>query len=88
MPMMTGKELRALRRGLGMTQAGFAAALGISVSQLHNYEAGRERHSGEPLAVPQLVMLAARWLAHELPAALPPRPGRRSRGTEPTGKPL
>lgn len=85
---MTGEELRALRRGLGMTQAGFAAALGISVSQLHNYETGRERHSDEPLAVPRLVMLAARWLEHELPPGPAPRPGRRPRTAEQPGKPL
>lgn len=38
---MTGDELRAIRTSAGMTQAAFAARLGISARQLLNLESGR-----------------------------------------------
>jgi transcriptional regulator with XRE-family HTH domain len=63
---MTGPELRAFRKRLGLTQAQFAETLGISASQLHNYEHERDRRTGEPCPVPKLVALAC--IALETPA--------------------
>jgi transcriptional regulator with XRE-family HTH domain len=60
---MTNTELRATRKRLGLTQAQLAAALGISVSQLHNYERGSDRRTGAPCPVPRLVELAIGMIA-------------------------
>ena len=60
---MTNTELRAVRKRLGLTQAALAEALGISLSQLHNYERGSDRRTGAPCPVPRLVQLACRALA-------------------------
>lgn len=55
---MTGPELRAFRKQLRLTQAQLAEALGVSVSQLWNWEAGVDRRTGKPCPVPRLVELA------------------------------
>lgn len=55
---MTGIELHTFRRRLGLTQAQFADILDVSVSQLHNWEQGRDRRNGKPCPIPRLVELA------------------------------
>ena len=62
---MTNTELRDFRQRLGMTQADLAAELGISLSQLHNYERGSDRRTGAACPVPRLVQLACQALSVE-----------------------
>jgi len=69
---MTGLDLRELRKRFGLTQAKFAAALGLSTGRLHDYEAGVDRTSKAPCPVPLLVQRAARDLARELDTASAP----------------
>jgi putative transcriptional regulator len=46
-----GKDIAALRRFAGLTQQEFAAALGISVHTLRNWEQGRRSPEGPALAL-------------------------------------
>jgi transcriptional regulator with XRE-family HTH domain len=68
---MTAAELTALRECLGLSRAELARRLGISRSQLHNYERGRDRGTGRPCPIPLTVELACRALAGSLPAKDP-----------------
>ena len=52
-----GEDIAALRRFLGLTQADFAQALGISIHTLRNWEQGRRLPEGPALA---LLRIAAR----------------------------
>ncbi len=52
-----GEDVVALRRFVGLTQEQFAAALGISVHTLRNWEQGRRSPEGPALA---LLRIAAR----------------------------
>jgi putative transcriptional regulator len=52
-----GSDIVALRRFAGLTQEGFAEALGISVHTLRNWEQDRRRPDGPALA---LIRVAAR----------------------------
>lgn len=52
-----GKDVSALRRFVGLSQAEFADALGISVHTLRNWEQGRRSPEGPALA---LLRIAAR----------------------------
>ncbi|MFO0635779.1 MAG: helix-turn-helix domain-containing protein [Nannocystaceae bacterium] len=53
----SGKDVAALRRFVGLTQARFAAAIGISVHTLRNWEQGRRQPEGPAIA---LLRIAAR----------------------------
>jgi putative transcriptional regulator len=53
----SGADIAALRRFVGLTQAGFATALGISMHTLRNWEQGRRVPEGPALA---LLRIAAR----------------------------
>lgn len=53
----SGEDIVALRRFLGLTQAQFAQAMGISVHTLRNWEQGRRKPEGPGLA---LLRIAAR----------------------------
>ena len=53
----SGKDVADLRNFVGLTQARFAEALGISVHTLRNWEQGRRRPEGPGLA---LLRIAAR----------------------------
>lgn len=53
----SGEDIVALRRFVGLTQKGFATALGISVHTLRNWEQGRRKPEGPALA---LLRIAAR----------------------------
>ena len=52
-----GADVSALRRFIGLSQVDFAAALGISVHTLRNWEQGRRNPEGPALA---LLRIAAR----------------------------
>jgi putative transcriptional regulator len=53
----SGEDVVALRRFIGLTQARFATAMGISVHTLRNWEQGRRSPEGPALA---LLKIAAR----------------------------
>jgi putative transcriptional regulator len=53
----SGDDVVALRRFVGLTQARFAQAMGISVHTLRNWEQGRRRPEGPAMA---LLRIAAR----------------------------
>lgn len=53
----TGEDIAALRRFVGLTQARFAEAMGISVHTLRNWEQGRRHPEGPSIA---LLRIAAR----------------------------
>jgi putative transcriptional regulator len=53
----SGEDIASLRRFVGMTQRQFAAAMGISVHTLRNWEQGRRRPEGPAMA---LLRIAAR----------------------------
>ncbi len=62
--LMSPADFRAWRAALGLTQAQAAAALGVSVSMVKNYESGflrrRDAHTGELIEVeiPRAIALA------------------------------
>lgn len=53
----SGEDIAALRRFVGLTQAQFASAMGISVHTLRNWEQGRRHPEGPAIA---LLRIAAR----------------------------
>src|SRR5207244_7998564 len=53
----TGEDVTALRKFVGLTQAEFARAMGISVHTLRNWEQGRRTPEGPAIA---LLRIAAR----------------------------
>jgi DNA-binding transcriptional regulator YiaG len=53
----SGEDIAALRRFVGLTQARFAQAMGISVHTLRNWEQGRRHPEGPAIA---LLRIAAR----------------------------
>lgn len=53
----SGDDVAALRRFVGLTQAQFAQAMGISVHTLRNWEQGRRHPDGPAIA---LLRIAAR----------------------------
>lgn len=53
----SGKDIAALRRFVGLSQADFARAMEISVHTLRNWEQGRRKPDGPALA---LLKIAAR----------------------------
>ncbi len=53
----TGEDIAAVRRFVGLSQPQFAAAVGISVGTLRNWEQGRRRPEGPAIA---LLRIAAR----------------------------
>ena len=53
----SGDDVSALRRFVGLTQAQFAEAMGISVHTLRNWEQGRRRPEGPAIG---LLRIAAR----------------------------
>lgn len=53
---MTGKELRAMRRRLGLTQAAFAEQLGITSNSLARQERGVIGISGSTATLARLLL--------------------------------
>lgn len=65
----SGKDVAALRRFVGMTQAEFARAAGISVDTLQNWEQGRRRPQGTAVALIRIVARDPRVLRRNLAGA-------------------
>ncbi len=66
----SGDDVADLRRFVGLTQAEFAQALGISVHTLRNWEQGRRRPEGPALALLRVVARHPRIIRENLtPAA-------------------
>ncbi len=68
----SGKDVAALRRFVGMTQAEFARAAFISVDTLQNWEQGRRRPHGTAIALIRIVARNPRVLRRNLSAASSP----------------
>ena len=65
-----GEDIVALRRFVGLTQAQFAEALGISVHTLRNWEQGRRSPDGPALALLRIAARHPRVLRENLAAAI------------------
>ncbi len=65
----SGEDVVALRRFVGLTQLGFAGALGISVHTLRNWEQGRRRPEGPALALLRIAARHPRVLRENLAAS-------------------
>jgi transcriptional regulator with XRE-family HTH domain len=63
---VTGPDLKAWRARLGYTQQAAAVALGISVSQLADYETGHKRGTDRAAPIPRVVALACLALEDDL----------------------
>jgi putative transcriptional regulator len=66
--IVDGNDVVVLRRFVGMTQGEFAAALGISVHTLRNWEQGRRRPEGPALALLRIAARHPRVLRENLAA--------------------
>ena len=64
-----GDDIAALRGFVGMTQEQFAAALGISVHTLRNWEQGRRSPEGPALALLRIAARHPRVLRENLSAS-------------------
>lgn len=60
---MTAEQFKAWRAAMGLSQQQAAEALGLSRLSIINYEAGRRREDGRPVAIPKTVELACAALA-------------------------
>ena len=61
-----GADIQALRRFVGLSQSAFAAALGISVHTLRNWEQDRRRPEGPALALLKITARHPRVLRENL----------------------
>lgn len=61
-------DIVALRRFVGMTQADFARALGISVHTLRNWEQGRRTPEGPALALLRIAARHPKLIRENLPS--------------------
>jgi len=55
---MTGPAMKAWRKRLGFSRKGAAEALGISESQIIDYETGMKRGTDRPAPIPKTIALA------------------------------
>jgi putative transcriptional regulator len=65
----SGEDVAALRRFVGLTQAQFARAMGISVHTLRNWEQGRRRPDGPAIALLRIAARHPRILRENLKSA-------------------
>lgn len=65
----SGEDFVALRRFVGLTQAQFAGAMGISVHTLRNWEQGRRRPEGPAIALLRIAARHPRIIRENLEAA-------------------
>jgi DNA-binding transcriptional regulator YiaG len=65
----SGDDVVALRRFVGLTQAQFAAAMGISVHTLRNWEQGRRHPDGPAIALLRIAARHPRIIRENLEAA-------------------
>ncbi len=67
--IQSGEDVVALRRFVGLTQAQFATAMGISVHTLRNWEQGRRTPEGPALALLRIAARHPRILRENLKSA-------------------
>ena len=65
----SGADIAALRRFVGLTQKDFAAALGISLHTLRNWEQGRRTPEGPALALLRIAARHPRLIQENLSSA-------------------
>lgn len=65
----SGKDIASLRRFVGLTQARFARAMGISVHTLRNWEQDRRRPDGPAIALLRIAARHPRILRENLESA-------------------
>ena len=65
----SSEDIAALRRFVGLTQASFARAMGISVHTLRNWEQGRRRPEGPAIALLRIAARHPRILRENLESA-------------------
>jgi len=65
----TGADVAALRRFVGLTQADFARAMGISVHTLRNWEQDRRRPEGPAISLLRIAARHPRILRENLNSA-------------------
>jgi DNA-binding transcriptional regulator YiaG len=65
----SGEDVVALRRFVGLTQARFAEAMGISVHTLRNWEQGRRQPDGPAIALLRIAARHPRIIRENLEAA-------------------
>lgn len=65
----SGADIAALRTFVGMTQAEFAQAIGISVHTLRNWEQGRRKPEGPAVALLRIAARHPRILREHLESA-------------------
>lgn len=65
----SGADIVALRRFVGLTQAEFARAMGISVHTLRNWEQGRRHPHGSALALLRIAAKHPRIIRENIVAA-------------------
>ncbi len=65
----SGQDVAALRRFVGLTQAQFAQAMGISVHTLRNWEQGRRHPEGPAIALLRIAARHPRILRENLESA-------------------
>ncbi len=65
----TGRDVAALRRFVGLSQAEFARAMGISVHTLRNWEQDRRKPEGPAVALLRIVARHPRVLHENLETA-------------------
>jgi predicted transcriptional regulator len=63
---MTPDQFRAWRELLGLSKTGAARALGLSLSQVLDYETGMKRGTDRAAPIPRVVALACRALQQGL----------------------
>jgi DNA-binding transcriptional regulator YiaG len=67
--LQSGEDVAALRRFIGLTQAQFAQAMGISVHTLRNWEQRRRRPDGPAMALLRIAARHPRILRENLGSA-------------------
>lgn len=65
----SGADIAALRRFVGLSQAQFAQALGISLHTLRNWEQGRRRPDGAAIGLLRIAARHPRIIWENLPSA-------------------
>jgi len=65
----SGEDITALRRFVGLTQANFARAMGISIHTLRNWEQNRRQPDGPALALLRIAARHPRIIRQNLKAA-------------------
>jgi putative transcriptional regulator len=65
----SGEDVVALRRFVGLTQARFAEAMGISVHTLRNWEQGRRQPDGPAIALLRIAARHPRIIRENIEAA-------------------